>query len=287
MNYVLIITLVLLMVCFIIGWAKGLFGILSGILSWVIILAVMYFATPVIEQAYTNGPVYEKMYNMVSDHVSNGLVTKENEAIDKLNEQIAEENAAAENGLDTGTEDETQTDDNSDKVQIDLTDSQSMRDFLESISISLPSKVTSIIARVADDATNAAAGIVENITADKENQISSANTTIVDSVSKPLASLMVRGIALLTALLIAIIITRIIALIAHALGDAPVVGGISRFLGGIWGLIVAMILVFLFMDLVTCFAITPNGAKLMSQIESSDFLNSLYINNPLGFLISK
>ncbi|MDD6380808.1 MAG: hypothetical protein PUG04_03850 [Lachnospiraceae bacterium] len=282
MNYLLIITLVLLFVGFVIGWAKGLIGILTGILSWVIILGVMYVATPAIERAYSKGPVYEKMYNTVSDHVSNGLVTKENKAIDELNESIE----AANDSDSTDTTTETASDGNQ-KADINLSDSESMKDFLSGISISLPSAVTRIVAQAVDGATNAAARLVSNITADSQDKITSANDTIVNTVSTPIATLMVRGLALLTSFLLAVIITRIIALIGQALGNTPVIGGISRFFGGIWGIIVVLVLVWLFMDLVTCFSITPNGQKLMSQINSSSFLDTLYINNPLTFFITK
>lgn len=282
MNYLLIITLVLLFVGFVIGWAKGLIGILTGILSWVIILGVMYVATPAIERAYSKGPVYEKMYNTVSDHVSNGLVTKENKAIDELNESIE----AANDSDSTDTTTETASDGNQ-KADINLSDSESMKDFLSGISISLPSAVTRIVAQAVDGATNAAARLVSNITADSQDKITSANDTIVNTVSTPIATLMVRGLALLTSFLLAVIITRIIALIGQALGNTPVIGGISRFFGGIWGIIVVLVLVWLFMDLVTCFSITPNGQKLVSQINSSSFLDTLYINNPLTFFITK
>lgn len=283
MNYLLIITAAALLVGFIIGWAKGLIGILTGILSWVIILGVMYVATPAIEKAYAKGPVYEKMYNTVSDHVSNGLVTKENKAIDKLNEQIE-----ADNNSDTvPTTTETPAETENKKADIELGDAQSMKDFLAGIRIDLPSEVTRIVSRAVDDTTNAAAELVSNITADSENKISSANDTIVSTVSTPIATLMVRGLALLTAFLLALIITRVIALIGQALGDAPVIGGISRFFGGVWGIIVVLVIVWLFMDFVTCFSITPNGQKLLSQINSSSFLDTLYINNPLSFLIEK
>ena len=98
---------------------------------------------------------------------------------------------------------------------------------------------------------------------------------------------MVKGLAILTSLLIAFIITKVISLIAQFIGDLPVVGGFSRALGGIWGIIVALMIIWIFMDVVTCFSITPSGEKLMTQIESSEFLNILYVNNPLAFLINK
>lgn len=278
MNYLLIITGVLLLIGFIIGWAKGLIGILSGILSWVIILVIMYAATPAIENAYMKGPVYKKMYNTVSAHVNSNLTKQENKTIDKLNEKLQSDNT-------TITGDAADSDGR--KPTTDLKDSESMKEFLSGISISLPNRVTSFISKAIDDATNAAAGLVQNITADSQDALTDANATITDSISSPLARLMVRGIAMLTAFILALIVTRIIALLAHILGKAPVIGGFSRVLGGVFGIIVVLLIVWLFMDFVTCFAITPNGAKLMSQIEGSEFLNALYINNPLTFLISR
>lgn len=283
MNYLLIIIGVLMLVGFIIGWAKGLIGILSGILSWVIILVIMYTATPLIENTYMKGPVYKKMYNTVSGHVSNNLVSHENKAIDKLNEQIDADNASG-NTTVTGAD---VNDSGKGKPTIDLTDSESLKEFFSGISISLPNKVTSIVSKALSDTTSAAAALVENITEDSEDKLADANATITKGVTQPLATLMVRGIAMLTAFILALIVTRIIALILHLIGRAPVVGGFSRVLGGVFGIIVVLLLVWIFMDFVTCFAITPNGAKLMSQIEGSELLNTLYINNPLLFLISR
>ena len=173
------------------------------------------------------------------------------------------------------------------KAKTDLGDSESMKDFLSELHIPLPETVTGIVSRAVDTATNAAAEIVNNISADSESKLSGANDSIIKDVSEPIAKLMVRGVALITALIIALILTRIVALIAQIAGDMPVVGGISRFFGGIWGMVVALILVWIFMDLVSCFSITSQGQKLLDMINSSGFLDALYINNPLGFLISR
>ena len=279
MNLLLIITAILLFAGFAIGWARGLFGILAGVLSWVIILVVMYAVTPVIEKAYMKGPVYDKMYDLVSANVSDGLIRKENKSIDKINEAI-------ENGNDDQDQDSETVGQNR-KAKTDLGDSESMKDFLSELHIPLPETVTGIVSRAVDTATNAAAEIANNISADSESKLSGANDTIIKDVSEPIAKLMVRGVALITALIIALILTRIVALIAQIAGDMPVVGGISGFFGGIWGMVVALILVWIFMDLVSCFSITSQGQKLLDMINSSGFLDALYINNPLGFLISR
>ena len=91
MNYVLIVTLILLVAAFAIGFYRGLFGLLSGLLSWVIIIGFLYVATPLIEERYMDGAVYQKFYNSVSEHITSGLVHKENQTIDQINEQREED----------------------------------------------------------------------------------------------------------------------------------------------------------------------------------------------------
>lgn len=278
MNYVLIGSLILLVVAFAIGFYRGLFGLLSGLLTWIIILGFLYVATPLIEAKYMDGAVYKKFYNSVSEHISTSLITKENKKIDSLNA------AASEN---TDTEDTTTDIGTPKKAAIDLSYSESLRDYLEKIGISIPKKASDFISKAVDSTTNAAAEIVSNITADNADKLSDANDTIVSTLSARTAALMVKGLAILTSLLIAFIITRALALIAQFIGDLPVVGGFSRFLGGVWGIIVALLIIWIFMDVVTCFSITPNGAKLVSQIQNNAFLDFLYVENPLAFLINK
>ena len=279
MNYVLIGSLILLVVAFAIGFYRGLFGLLSGLLTWIIILGFLYVATPLIEAKYMDGAVYKKFYNSVSEHISTSLITKENKTIDSLNAAAGDDT--------TDTQDSTTDVGTPKKAAIDLSDSESLRDYLGKLGISIPKKASDFISKAVDSTTNAAAEIVSNITADNADKLSEANNTIVDTLSARTAALMVKGLAILTSLLIAFIITRALALIAQFIGDLPVVGGFSRFLGGVWGIIVALLIIWIFMDVVTCFSITPNGAKLVSQIQNNAFLDFLYVENPLAFLINK
>ena len=281
MNYILIGAVILLIIAFAIGYYRGLFGLLSGLLTWVIILGFLYVATPLIEQKYMEGAVYQKFYKSVSEHVSNGLVQKENktiEAINKQRENSDETESTATEAAEPGT---------NRKAAIDLSDSDSLKDYFAKIGITLPKKATDFISKAVDSTTNAAAAIIENISDDNEDKLTDANSTITSTLAGQVAALMVKGLAILTSILIAFIITRAISLVAQFIGDMPVIGGFTRALGGVWGIIVALLIIWIFMDVVTCFSITPEGTKLVKQIQSSGFLNVLYVNNPLAFLISK
>lgn len=281
MNYILIGAVILLIIAFAIGYYRGLFGLLSGLLTWVIILGFLYVATPLIEQKYMEGAVYQKFYKSVSEHVSNGLVQKENKTIEAINKQ--RENSDETESTDT----EAAEPGTNRKAAIDLSDSDSLKDYFAKIGITLPKKATDFISKAVDSTTNAAAAIIENISDDNEDKLTDANSTITSTLAGQVAALMVKGLAILTSILIAFIITRAISLVAQFIGDMPVIGGFTRALGGVWGIIVALLIIWIFMDVVTCFSITPEGTKLVKQIQSSGFLNVLYVNNPLAFLISK
>jgi hypothetical protein len=74
-------------------------------------------------------------------------------------------------------------------------------------------------------------------------------------------------------------------LIAHFITDLPIIGGITKGLGGAWGVIVAMMMVWIMMDIVTCFAVLPWGQYMMAQIKGSEILNVMYMYNPLNCFI--
>ena len=164
MNYVLIGSLILLVVAFAIGFYRGLFGLLGGLLTWMIILGFLYVATPLIEAKYMDGAVYKKFYNSVSEHISTSLITKENKTIDSLNAAAGDDT--------TDTQDSTTDVGTPKKAAIDLSDSESLRDYLGKLGISIPKKASDFISKAVDSTTNAAAEIVSNITADNADKLS-------------------------------------------------------------------------------------------------------------------
>ena len=273
MNYVLIGVAVALFLGFAVGYYKGLLGMLVGMLSWVIILGLLYVGVPQIQKAYMRGPVYEKVERAVESHIKNRLVVKENEKIEEINKK----------NQDTSTNtDDTKTK----KIESrSFSDIASTGDFFSSMGIELPEAMQKAVANGVQEEANEALNLIENIETAKDKELSAANAIIASQTAKPIAALIVRGLAMMTAFLLGLILTRILRLIAHFITEMPVIGGISRGLGGIWGVVVVLMMVWICMDIVTCFAVVPWGQYMMKQIESSEFLHILYMYNPLNFII--
>ncbi|MQN02095.1 MAG: hypothetical protein DUD27_02895 [Lachnospiraceae bacterium] len=277
MNSVLILTIILFVAAFAIGFHRGLFGIVSGLINWAIIIGFLYFVAPPIEKYLMKGGAYTNFRNSVSENVKAGLVKKENKYIDALKKE-------AEKKTDSIYSDDIEK---PRKADIVLSDSQSMKDFLEDLGIKVPIKASDYYSKKINKKTNDAANMTANINASNAKKITAANQTISDAIGTQVATLMVKGIAILISLLIAFIITRILSLVAQILGKVPVIGGFSKVLGGIWGVIVALLILWLFMDIVTCFSTTSLCQKITAQITKNEVLNILYMNNPLLFLINK
>jgi hypothetical protein len=272
MNYVLIGVALLLLIGFAVGYHKGLLGILIGMLSWVIILGLLYIGVPQIQQAYMNGPVYEKVERAVETHIKNQLISKENKQIDELNKKSKEEPATEEK--------ETKAAENK-----KLSDVASAGDFFSSMGIELPEAIKKAVAGSVQEEADQALALIENLQTTGNEQLQKANKTIVTQTAKPIAAMIVRGLAMMTALLLGLILTRILRLIAHFITDLPIIGGITKGLGGAWGVIVAMMMVWIMMDIVTCFAVLPWGQYMMAQIKGSEILNVMYMYNPLNCFI--
>ena len=262
MNYVLIGVAVALVIGFAIGYHKGLLGMLIGMLSWVIILGLLYIGVPQIQQAYMRGPVYEKVERAVESYIKNQLVSKENEKINEINQSSQDDNT-------TTTEEQPKTESKK------LSDAASTGDFFSSMGIELPEALKKAVANGVKEDADRAINLIEDLQNVGDKQLSKANATIVSQTAQPIAAMIVRGL----------IITRILRLIAHFITDIPVVGGITRGLGGVWGVVVVLMMVWIGMDIVTCCSVLPWGQYMMKQIQASEILNVLYMYNPLTFFI--
>ncbi|MCR5452347.1 MAG: CvpA family protein [Lachnospiraceae bacterium] len=263
-NVFLIFTIAVFIISIIIGVRKGILGVVFGVITWVLIIGLIYFGTPFVKESLMKGPIYEKFYNAVYDHVQNGLIAMENE-----NETSAE---MADEAIDHA-----------------ISDPESVGDLFDAIDMDIPW----LMMRAISDAANVndiqkidiPEGQDEESIDARIEAVSQINATIADTAATPIANMMVKGISVLLVLILSLLLTRILGLIVNALNDAPVIGETSRILGGLWGVLCALLIIWVAMDLVICFAATPRGQSFMNEITSNSFLNALFINNPLEFLV--
>ena len=77
LNWVFVVTLVIITFFAIKGWRQGILGMIFSLLAWVFVIAFMYFATPTVESSLLSGThIYDAVYEKVEKHVSEKAAEK-------------------------------------------------------------------------------------------------------------------------------------------------------------------------------------------------------------------
>lgn len=130
-------------------------------------------------------------------------------------------------------------------------------------------------------------GIWENLldsgigAADKVLEESGMYQTLASGMSH----FIVNGIASLTAFAIGIVILFVIARLLNLVSKLPVIREVNHFLGVLAGLVLGMVLVWIFLYLVAIFCTSPFGIAMTDYIQRSTVLTWLYNHNLVLYLI--
>ena len=100
-----------------------------------------------------------------------------------------------------------------------------------------------------------------------------------------MAHFIVNGIASFIALVLGLILLFVLARVLNIVSKIPVIKEVNHFLGIISGLVLALVLVWLFFYFVTVLCASPFGLMMMDYIRQSVVLTWLYENNMLLYLI--
>lgn len=128
----------------------------------------------------------------------------------------------------------------------------------------------------------------------KKGLIDNNNTDIyqalgIDSftayVADYISMLIINAIAYLIVFIIAFIILKIICCMLNGLMELPILRGINRFGGSIFGFCNSVMTIWLFFIIITACAATTWGAQIMTQINQSQILTALYDHNYLMNII--
>ena len=106
-----------------------------------------------------------------------------------------------------------------------------------------------------------------------------AKEAVIQAVTGELTKRIVNATAMMVSLLMAVAICLVMSLLLRVIHELPVVGGISRFIGGVWGFIEGILAVWVLFVLVTSLASSELGQKAMEQIMNNPILLYLYENN--------
>lgn len=101
----------------------------------------------------------------------------------------------------------------------------------------------------------------------------------INSITDYLTDMVMNGISYVTTAAVLLLIVIIALALSEILSGVPIVGGLDKAGGLIFGLVQAFVIIWLLMLVVTFMSAFDWGAQLMDMIQKSDVLSSLYNKN--------
>ena len=112
--------------------------------------------------------------------------------------------------------------------------------------------------------------------------------TVTDSIVRPLITSAIQLVSFLILFALGLMVLHIVAIAFGAFNSIPLVGGINRALGGVFGLVKAAAILFI-LTLVLQFYFTfgtPSGVLTPAAVQESFLTEIFYDNNPLSHFLN-
>ena len=252
MSVLLIAVIAVIIIFAIIGYRRGLLGILFNVFSWIFIALFVLLVNPYI-------------YNFIATHTTWQTTISESTS-SFVDDKISE---LAPNAIGSG---KLAANDLGNVNSSDLTDG------LSEYGVTLPGNlVEQLVTSIRSSANEVSSNVTQQATTLKNN--------VVHGISDTISTYIIRGIACLIAFLIAKIICLVVYTIIRIVQDVPVVHGATSFIGMILGAFKGLLITWLFMYIVSITLTTSFGAFFMPMIAKSTFLSFLYNNNLIEIII--
>lgn len=119
-----------------------------------------------------------------------------------------------------------------------------------------------------------------------EGYISAGVSNIFEYISYSITDMVMRGIAYLLTYLVVMIIVKIIIHLMNIASYIPIVKGINKFGGAVFGACESVIFIWIFMAVITLFSVYDWASKILELTDESVVLTWLYKNDIfLNFII--
>lgn len=118
-------------------------------------------------------------------------------------------------------------------------------------------------------------------------KVDEAKQALVAAVSEELTNRIVNATAMIIAILMAVAICGVVSLMLKVIHELPIVGGISRLIGGVWGFAEGILVVWVLFILTTSMSVSELGQKVMISIANNPILLYLYQNNLILDLVNQ
>ena len=244
-NALFIAVLVILAVFMLLGFLRGIMGIVFGVVSWIFFFIFVGWANPVIYSNLEDGNI-EK-------NVSAGIYAFLDEKTANVTEDVADS-------------------------YNDTMDPEAIRDTLfKNYGIMLPEGLLSDsndVTSVKDEVGEMAQQSVEDA---RSVLLLRVTAIVTDSVMKAISTLMAAGIALAICLAVFILIKLV--------SDAPLLGEANRVVGLVFGAFEGIMIVWILLFVISVVGTSDFGQSMMAQISNNMILQFLYDHNLISLFI--
>lgn len=127
-------------------------------------------------------------------------------------------------------------------------------------------------------------GAAEEQTREK---VEEAKEALVQSVSQELTARIVSATAMVLSAVTAVLICLLVSLILRAVHELPVLGSVSRLIGGVWGFAEGVMVVWVLFIVTTSLTVSELGQTVMISIANNPILRFLYQNNLILAVINQ
>lgn len=304
MNWLEISIGIIFLICIITGLVRGAIRIVVSLIATVITLIVVFFATPYVSQAiekYTplDNMIKQKVVSTVTDVAASAITGGEGTSGTGLTEETVKKALKA-----AGV-----SEDMLNKYGISVSDIVNGK--ISSSDLAKYGISENILDGFKNSGSSSAEEMIENADIPEslqETAIKAANipdvfknlllknnnkemyqklgaTTFVQYIGAYIAKLVIDMIAFILTFIVVTVIIRAIVFALDIVSELPVVGFFNHLGGGVLGIGIALIIVWILFMLVTLLYTTDIGKEMYGMIENNSMLKIIYDSNPILQLV--
>lgn len=296
MNWLLIAVIMIFLICIIVGAVRGAIKITVSLVTTLLTFVIVSFATPFVAKAIAE---FTPLDDAIETQISNTITDAAAAQILGVNEEGLSEEGVRKALKAAGVDENTLADygitikdivegrvSKSELAQYGISGSvldgvnsgqRTAQEVLDETDI--PRDVQTEVIQNADIPEVYKRLLTENNNSEIYKQL--GVETFAQYVGSYLAKLLINIVSFLCTFLLVTIIFRAVVFALDIVADLPGVGAVNHLVGGLMGVVGALVIVWLLYLFVTLFFTTPVGKMFFEMIQESEFLKVLYDYNPV------
>ena len=296
MNWLLIAVMMIFLICIVVGAVRGAIKITVSLVTTLLTFLIVSFATPFVEKAIAE---FTPLDDVIETQISNTITDAVTAQILGVNEEGLSEEGVRKALRAAGVDENTLADYG---ITIeDIVEGRVSKSELAQYGISgnvldgvragqhetqealdeteIPRDVQTEVIKKADIPDIYKKLLNENNNSEIYRQL--GVETFAQYVGSYLAKLLINIVSFLCTFLLVTIVFRAIVFALDIVADLPGIGAVNHLVGGIMGILGALVIVWLLYLIITLFFTTAVGKLLFEMIQDNAFLKVLYEYNPV------